>query len=209
MANLQNEIAMRRSNISQIKTELKKSTKTNIFSSKIKQEPQEKLIIVDEEQLSSSEIQTLPQKIRNTFEKKQNTTILLKKSVLSPAERRQIVVIVNKRNKVSSLTLSELKSLYKGYQKTWPNGETVTLYLPLVNSEAHLWLTQNVFLKKTSTAVTQFYMRGLNRYHFTTMPKTSTNSISDVSHIVGGIAIVTLGEIEGHDAIKIVSIKGS
>jgi hypothetical protein len=175
----------------------------------MEQKSLERSVASVEKKSYTSENQVSQKKANISFKKQQTTTTISKKHLLSQAERDRIVVIVNKQNKVSSLTLSELKSLYKGYQKTWPNGETVTLYLPPVNSEAHMWLTQNVFLKTSSTAVTQFYMRGLNRYQFTTMPETSTNSISDVSHIAGGIAIVKAGETEGHRSIKIISIKGT
>jgi hypothetical protein len=118
------------------------------------------------------------------------------------------VVIVNKQNKVSTLTLRELKSLFKGHQKTWPNGEIVTLYIPPTGGETQLWLGKNVFQSSSPAAVPQYYMGELIRNDLTKIPDTTTNGVSDVSRIIGGIAIVKVGEIKGNHSVKIVPIDG-
>jgi len=131
-----------------------------------------------------------------------------KKTSLSRAEQEKIVVIVNKKNKVSSLTLNQLKALFKKQKKKWPNRETITLFLPQPNSTAFLWLTRNIFLKKSPTSVVQFYMKGVNR-NIIKMPTTSSNGVFDVSQIAGSIAIVKAGEVEGNDSVKIIQIDGT
>ncbi len=145
-----------------------------------------------------------------TQEKQQQeaSAILTKKPSMSLAERERIVVIVNKKNKVSSLTLNELKSLYKEQKRIWSNGEVVTLFLPPPKSDEFLWLARNVFLKESSSSVMQFYMKGLVRNKLT-IPATSTNSILDVSRIIGGIAIVKAGKVEEHGSTKIVFVSGT
>ncbi len=134
--------------------------------------------------------------------------VLTKKPSMSLADQERIVVIVNKKNKVSSLTINELKSLYKKQKRTWSNGEGVTLFLPPPTSDEFLWLARNVFLKKSSSSVMQFYMKGLVRNKLT-IPATSTNSVFDVSRITGGIAIVKAGKVERQAATKIVFMSGS
>ncbi len=178
LADLQREIALSQLKMAKYKTKLKTHTREN--------KPTEKI--------AGANIET--------------TKILTEQSFLSPAEREEIVVIVNKKNNVSSLTLNQLKSLYKEQKKTWPNGEIVTLYLPSADSDEFLWLARNVFLKKSPASVIQFYMKGLNRNKLK-MPATSINSILDVSRIAGSIAIIKAGETEGHDSIKIITINGT
>ncbi len=143
-----------------------------------------------------------------TQKKQEVIEILTKKPLMSLAERERIVVIVNKKNIVSSLTLNELKSLYKEQKRTWSNGEGVTLFLPPPKSDEFLWLARNVFLKDSPSSVMQFYMKGLVSNKLT-IPATSTNSVLDVSRIIGGIAIVKAGKVEGQGETKIVFMSGS
>ncbi len=182
LADLQREIVVSQSMMEQYREELKVNNK--IISSVSKTE---KSTAINREQTAEDE--------------------LSKKSSLSLVEREKIVVIINRNNNISSLTLNQLKSLYKERKKTWSNGEDVTLYLPLPNSDAFLWLTRKVFLEKSVTSVMQFYMKGLNSNKLK-IPVTPLNSVLDVSRKNGAIAIVKAGEIEGNDAVKIISIKG-
>jgi len=145
--------------------------------------------------------------VSKTEEQTATDDVLSKNSSLSLAERERVVVIINQNNKISSLSIKELKSLYKEQKTTWSNGEAVTLYLPLPNSDAFVWLTRHVFLKKSAASVMQFYMKGLNSNKLK-IPVTPSNSVLAVSRQKGAIAIVKAGEVEGNDAVKIISING-
>ncbi len=187
LANLQREIVLNQSKMDQFKAELITSTEAS---------KTEKIAQKNNKEQTAYVQQYKDQQLHN----KQETT-------LSIVGSERVVVIVNKKNKVSSLTLRELKSLYKEKKRTWPNGKRVALYLPPPNSDEFLWLTRNIFLKESPASVIQFYMKGLNRNKLK-MPYRTTNSVLDVSRIEGGIAIVKARETKGYDSIKIVSVDG-
>jgi hypothetical protein len=187
LANLQREIVLNQSKMDQFKVELitpTEASKTEKIAQKNNKE-------------QTTHVQH--HKDQQPHNKQENT--------LSIIGSERVVVIVNKNNKISSLTLRELKSLYKEKKRTWPNGERVALYLPPPNSDEFLWLTRNIFLEESPTPVIQFYMKGLNRNKLK-MPYTTTNSVLDVSRIEGGIAIVKAKETKGYDSIKIISVDG-
>ena len=146
--------------------------------------------------------------VNSSTKTEKKAQITKQKPSLSLTEQEKIVVIVNKRNKVSSLTLNQLKALFKKQKKQWSNGETITLFLPQPDSSAFLWLTRNIFLKKSPASVVQFYMKGVNR-NIIKMPTTSSNGVLDVSRIVGSIAIVKAGEAKGNSSVKIIQINGT
>ncbi|MCK5830804.1 MAG: hypothetical protein KAH20_10935 [Methylococcales bacterium] len=181
LADLQREISVSQSMMNQYREEIKSNNKAISLASKAEESTQVK--------------------------SEQTTTDVSKSPALSPAERERIVVIINKDNKITSLTIKELKALYKEQKRTWSNGEAVTLYLPLPNSDAFVWLTRHVFLKKSATSVMQFYMKGLNSNKLK-IPVTPSNSVLDVSRKKGAIAIVKAGEVERSDTVKIISING-
>jgi hypothetical protein len=145
---------------------------------------------------------------RNFQEQQKTATKLAGKASYTSIKTDRLVAIVNSRNKVSGLTLRELKYLFTGRRKTWANGETVTLFLPPLHSAAQLWLAQNVFQKRDPMSVAQFYIKALVRGEFLQIPAISTKGVIDVSRIHGGIAIVKQGETDGTDSVKIIPIDG-
>ena len=204
LANLQRNINKRQRTLTQYKPVLTAQTKPSKPSTKTKKTAPKEPFTRPKRIYPQRQPQTSPRKTQIPLEKQDTTT----EPVLSLAERNRIVVIVNKRNKVSTLTLRELKSLFKGHQKTWPNGEIVTLYLPPTGGETLLWLGKNVFQNSSPAAVPQYYMGELIRNDLTKIPETTTNGVSDVSRIIGGIAIVKVGEIKDNNSVKIVPIDG-
>ncbi len=204
LANLKREIIKRRNILNRLKSVSENQTKPSKTSTKTVKPVQKEPFTVPQKELPQRKLQVTPRPPLKSFERQD----VAKKPVLSPAEQNRIVVIVNKQNNVSSLSLRELKSIYKGHHKIWSNGEVVTLYLPPLGSDAHSWFLKNIFQNSSPVAVPQFYMGGLIRNEFTKIPETSTNSVSDVSRIAGSIAIVKFGEIKDNNSIKIVPVDG-
>jgi hypothetical protein len=204
LAILQRNIIKRQKSLNRAQPVLTAQTRPIKTSTKIEKKAPKKPFTIPKRIFPQRKTQTSQQKPQKPLEKQEVIT----KPVLSPAEKNRIVVIVNKQNKVSTLTLRELKSLFKGHQKTWPNGEIVTLYLPPTGGDTQLWLGNNVFQNSSPAAVPQYYMGELIRNDLTKLPETSTNAVSDVSRITGGIAIVKVGEIDESNSVKIVPIDG-
>ena len=61
-------------------------------------------------------------------------TLPLPFSPVVSSHAKEIVVIVNKKNSVSSLSLRELQKIFLGKKKIWEDGENITLFLPPAKS---------------------------------------------------------------------------
>ena len=72
----------------------------------------------------------------------------------------EVVVVVNKTNTVTHLSLKDLQKLFKGRQKTWSNNETVTLFLPPLRSDAMKVLSKKIFGNSSVSVVPRYYFKG-------------------------------------------------
>ncbi len=125
-----------------------------------------------------------------------------------PVYAGEIVAIVNINNKVSILSLRDLRLIYQGSKKSWNGGEGITLFLPPPKSEAMKALASNVFNVDGPGAVAKFYLRAVYQEKFASPPKTSDNAVADVAATLGGIAIVDASEIGDNDSVKVVRVGG-
>jgi ABC-type phosphate transport system substrate-binding protein len=127
------------------------------------------------------------------------------------ANAGDIVVIVNKDNSVSSLTLKDLTLFYKGKTKEWSGGEEVVLFLPDPKSKAMQALATNVFKKKNALGVAKFYLTAVFQQKFSSPPQkvsSTDEAVGVVADEVGAIAVVDSGEVSDKSSIKILKVSG-
>ena len=127
----------------------------------------------------------------------------------SMAYAGETVVIVNKTNEVSSLSISDLQALFKGKKKFWGNGKPVILFLPPVDSESMTTLTKKVFKKNSVVGVSKYYLKAIFQQKFATPPESLTSddeAASNISGELGGIALVEAGNVEV--GVKVIKIDG-
>jgi len=135
-------------------------------------------------------------------------TLFLLNTFFSHCYAGEIVAIVNKKNNVSSLTISDLQQLFKGKRKKWEDGESVILILPPFNSEAMKFLANNVFKRRSAHAVLKFYLKAVFQQKFAFPPTSSLDSVSEVSEILGSITLVDSNQVGSTDRVKIIRVSG-
>jgi hypothetical protein len=218
LAELQGEIdllklTLRRTKLSKLKSSIGRPSLKAVSPVKIENNNKKELHQVTEQQQQPIEYSKVvldsPFVNKSSIQKQQTITQLQqKKSTSDQFDPEQIVVIVNTLNNLSSITLNDLKSLYKSRHTSWQNGERVILYLPSANSKEGRWLARKVFNKPSYTDVQQFYMHQLNRHVINNMPRITKNAVLHVSTITGGIAIVKAGAVGKEASIKLLPIQG-
>lgn len=119
----------------------------------------------------------------------------------------KIVVVVNSENGVSSLSIGDLRKLFKGEKKIWNDGTPVRLFLPSMESEAMEKLMKKILRKNKPSEVTRFYLRAVFQQKFASPPRYYPDPVLAVSSTPGGICLVDSSEIRG-DEVKIIPVDG-
>ena len=132
--------------------------------------------------------------------------VILSQCIVPVYAADEVVVIVNKSNPVSALTLDDVKEIYNGRMKSWSNNEPVTLFLPPEGGAPLQWLAEKVFSKNKVSAVNRFYLKSLYQQTITEMPLTSTDPVSDVKKTSGGVALVNAADVAGSREVKVIHI---
>lgn len=125
-----------------------------------------------------------------------------------PVHAGEIVVIVNKDNKTSSMALKDLQQIYQGSKKSWDGGERIMLFLPPAKSEAMKALAAKVFNVNDIAAISKFYLKAVFQQTFASPPKSTDNAVAEVAGAPGGIAIVDTGETGDTSPVKVIKVNG-
>lgn len=120
----------------------------------------------------------------------------------------EVVVVVNKTNTVTHLSLKDLQKLFKGRQKTWSNNEAVTLFLPPLRSDAMKVLSKKIFGNSSVSVVPRYYLKAVFQHKMSYAPRVSVDPISDVSGIPGGISIMIYDSLANLKGAKIIKVEG-
>ncbi|MBI5427471.1 MAG: substrate-binding domain-containing protein [Nitrospinae bacterium] len=129
-------------------------------------------------------------------------------SAAVPAYAGEIVVIVNKGNKTSNLSMQDLQQIYQGGKKSWEGGESITLFLPPAKGEAMKALASKVFSMGDASGVSKFYLKAVFQQKFSSPPKSTDNSVAEVSATPGGIAIIDTAEAGDTGPVKVIKVGG-
>jgi hypothetical protein len=121
----------------------------------------------------------------------------------------EVVVIVNKDQNISSLSLIELQYIYRGDKKKWESGERIVLFLPPENSEAMKFLIEKVLVKRNKEDLAKYYLKMIFQQKIIVPPEptSSTNeTVWRVSSDFGGIAIVDKKDLPENKLVTIIEV---
>lgn len=122
-----------------------------------------------------------------------------------------IVVIVNKNNKVSGISLHDLRMMYEGNKKNWPEGGRITVFLPPAGSEEMQALNAHVFKYSDEQEIKKYYLMAIFQQKISTVPSSVFNAqdaVKRVSNDTGGIAVVQESEITDGQGVKVIRVNG-
>ena len=122
-----------------------------------------------------------------------------------------VVVIVNRANDVPSVSMYDLARIYRLSRPRWPNGTPVSLYLPPPASAGVSVLAIDLLKVGGEADIFPFYLRAIFRQKITEVPETLSGTEAAVQRIradPGGIALVSLGELAAHEAVRVIEVDG-
>ncbi len=122
--------------------------------------------------------------------------------------KAETAVLLNKNNSVLSLSLNQVKRIFKGKTKYWNNGEQVVIFLPEVGTLSLDAVIKNVFHKINPSAVSKFYLKAVFQQKFAMPPHITTDPITDISTTKGGITIIDTNEVSTNNTVKILRVDG-
>lgn len=147
-----------------------------------------------------------------------NFKLKLKFSLLVPfflclwsglSDASDIVVIVNKSQKISRLSLLDLQYIYKGDKKKWESGEKVELFLPPEESESMRFLVEKVLTMRNQEDLAKFYLKAIFQQKLIVPPEPTESAgeaLIRVSSTPGGIAIVNEKDVVDNQAVKVIPL---
>jgi ABC-type phosphate transport system substrate-binding protein len=121
----------------------------------------------------------------------------------------EVVAIANVKNPISSLTVIDLRKMYKGKRLKWSHGENIKLFLPPSKSAEMKTILQKVFRFKSEVQISKFYVKAIFQQKFVRLPEATNGmneSILKVAQNPGGIALIDLKETEAKEDIKLIRI---
>jgi ABC-type phosphate transport system substrate-binding protein len=124
----------------------------------------------------------------------------------------ELVIIVNKDNPVSQLTINELKKIYLGKQRLWGDGETISLYDYVGETQDGGELAREVFvsdyLEKSLEVMKRYWIRMIfsGRGHPPFVVKKPDELIAHVKENRGSIGYIFIESLT--DEVKAISITG-
>ena len=137
-------------------------------------------------------------------------THMISPSFLAEARAEDVVAIVSRSQDLKPLTLKDLRDIYQGDRKVWANGEAIELFLPPEKSPAMQVLLKDVLRKKTSTDLFKFCLRAIFKNKFSRPPKpyaSAGEAMAFIHDTPGGIALVSAGEAEFDDSVRVIPIE--
>ncbi len=121
----------------------------------------------------------------------------------------EVVVIVNKNQNVSHLSLSDMQYFYKGDKIKWADNERVVLFLPPPDSDAAKFLVEKILTLRSHAEISKFYLHAIFQQKIVVPPE-PTLSVKDavrrVSSTPGGVAIVDKEDLAESSSVTIIEL---
>src|SRR3989338_3628711 len=95
---------------------------------------------------------------------------------VSKAIGGDVVVIVNSNNKVSELSIQDVRMIYKGEKKSWSDGSKISVFLPPWGSGEMQTMVESVFRCQDEPDVKKYYLTAIFQQKITTIPPSLINS---------------------------------
>ena len=121
-----------------------------------------------------------------------------------------IVVIVNRDNPVSELSLAELRHILRGDRKRWEEGKPIQFLLPRRGSAAMESVVSKVFRMGGIAELAQYYMAAIYQQRLSESPRMASEeeSLRIVSGSQDTVAVVRRSAADGRKGIKIIEVEG-
>ena len=134
--------------------------------------------------------------------------LLVQPSFAEDAASGDIAIVVNPTNKISNLSLDELRDLWSLRQQFWPSGHRVVLFLPAGSSPQKAVLLRKLY-EMSDADLRRYWTEQLFRGAIAAIPSTipsTTRTELAVQQSAGGIAAVPAAEVPA--SVRVVSIDG-
>jgi ABC-type phosphate transport system substrate-binding protein len=126
---------------------------------------------------------------------------------LNPS-RQNLAIIVNISNSVDSLSLSELRKVFLGERKHWPNGRRITLVMMEPGQAERRTLIREV-CQMSETDFRQHFLHGLFTGEVFVSPKTLSSPVGVrkfVFNVPGAIGYVRAADVDS--SVKVLRVDG-
>jgi len=123
----------------------------------------------------------------------------------------EVVAIVNHENKLTQMSLAEIRNIYLGKTKNWENGKRVVLFLPQSKSVSMDALAKKILKLKDESEIPKLYLKLIFRQVFATPPMPVLNADDAAVKVAansGGISIVESSELSRTSPVRIVKVVG-
>jgi hypothetical protein len=125
---------------------------------------------------------------------------------ISPSEN--LAIIVNTSNTVDNLSVHELRTIFLGARRYWPNGRRITLVMMEPGQVERRWILQHVCLMAESE-YRNHILHGLFTGELLVSPKTlstPTTVRKFVFNVPGAIGYVRTGDLDA--SVKVIRVDG-
>lgn len=123
----------------------------------------------------------------------------------------EFVAIVNFKNPVSTMSVSDLRDLFLVNQQKWPGGARVMPILPPSGSPALNKLLSKVFLMTGEDELSMYYMAAIFQQKITEVPRSGVPAaaIEVTAANEGAVAFVPRSALQGRRSLfKVIEVKG-
>ena len=120
------------------------------------------------------------------------TAMLFAVSTSAVSADGDVVAIVNAKNKIEKISLQELRLVYSLYRRSWDDGIRVFLILPEKGSSAMAYLTGEIFRRRETQDIADYYRAAVFQQRIAIQPPTADDprSIALVRKERGAIALI-------------------
>jgi hypothetical protein len=113
---------------------------------------------------------------------------------LSSAARAdvEVVAIVNEGNTIETITLNDVRLLFGLYRRSWDGGVRVVLILPKGGSPAMNFLTGEIFRKRDTRDIEDYYLTAAFQQRIAVQPRAASDRLATalVRSEPGAIALI-------------------
>lgn len=122
----------------------------------------------------------------------------------------EIVAIVNKSLNITKISFKDLKLIYLGRKKSWPNGEVISIFLPPSKSKPMNFLIFKLLKFSNEGDLSRFYLKSVFQEVFINPPISVVDTdfaIANVMASLGGIALVEFEKIPKESNVTVVHLE--
>jgi hypothetical protein len=131
---------------------------------------------------------------------------------LLPAAVRadELVVVLNEKNPASTVSLQQLRLIYGGYKRSWPDGTPIQLLLPAAGSAAMHAMVTRVFKRQSEEEVAQYYVDLVFQQKLTRPPAQLPirESLARVRSQPGAIVVAEQSEVDDPRGLRLLPLEG-